>query len=76
MNNDFDFIIGSPINRERLICEIYYKGEIIAEISQESNEVIIEIYPPQTEKWWTIPLVQFQTALEYAKNHLLNRRNA
>ena len=68
---DFEFIIASPVERERLICEIYYKKEIIAEISQETNEFMLEIYPSQINKWWKIPLLQFQDALEYAKNHLL-----
>jgi hypothetical protein len=70
MNNDFEFIIASPFDREKLICEIYYKYEIIAEISQENEELMLEIYPSQKEKWWEIPLVQFQNVLEDAKKHL------
>ncbi len=70
MDKDFEFIIASPIEREKLICEIYYKGEIIAEISQETEEFILEIYPPQKSKWWEIPLESFQRALEEAKIHL------
>lgn len=73
MNNDFNFIIGSPTDREKLICEIYYKNEIIAEISQETSEMMLEIYFSQTNPYWTIPLDQFLKALEFAKNHLLGK---
>jgi len=70
----FEFTIVSAYDREKLTCEICYKNEIIAEISQETDELMIEIYPPQTSKWWTISLVQFQEALEDAKNHLLSKK--
>ena len=70
-SNDFEFIIASPSNREKLVCEIYYKNEILAEISQEKEEVIIEIYPSQAKKWWELPLVQFQNALEEARKYLI-----
>ena len=69
----FEFTIVSAYDREKLTCEICYKKEIIAEISQETDELMIEIYPSQTSKCWTIPLVQFQKALEDGKNHLLGQ---
>jgi hypothetical protein len=71
IKGEFEFTIISAYDREKLTCEICYKKEIIAEISQETAELMIEIYPSQTEKWWTIPLVQFQQALEDAKNYLV-----
>lgn len=70
MKNDFEFLICSPDDHEKLTCEIYYKHEIIAEISQETNEMILEIYEPTKNNWLSIPLVPFQEALELAKNHL------
>lgn len=72
ISNEFKFLICSPVDREELTCEIYYKNEICAEISQETDEFILEIYPTQTNKWWTFHLNDFQQALEYAKNHLLS----
>lgn len=71
--NDFEFIIASPFDREKLVCEICYKGKAIAEISQETEEFMLEIYPPGEKKWWNVPLVQFQEALEYAKKHLVGK---
>ncbi len=72
-NGDFEFIIGSPVELEKLVCEIYYKEEIVAEISQETKELKIEIYSPQGSKWWTFSLVQFQIVLDQAKDYLLDK---
>lgn len=69
--DDFEFIIASPYDREKLICEIYYKGEFIAEISQETNELMLEIYSSEKTNCLSMPFIQFQKALEQAKNHLL-----
>jgi hypothetical protein len=71
IKGDFEFIIVSSPDREKVTCEIYYKDELIAEISQEIEELLLEIYPPNVKKWWTIPLFQFQTAIEDARKHLL-----
>ena len=68
---NLNFLITSPFDREKLICEIYYREEIIAEISQENNELILELYPPTKSEWWNVPFLQFQKTLEEAKNHLL-----
>ena len=69
--NNFEYLITSSPEREKLCCEIYYNGEIIAEISQETQELLLEIYPSKKEKWWSIPLEEFEKAISYAKNHLL-----
>jgi hypothetical protein len=70
---DFEFVIASTPDREKVICEIYYQNELIGEISQETSELLLEIYPSTVQKWWAIPLFQFQTALEEAKTHLLGK---
>lgn len=69
--DDFEIIIGSPFDREKLICEIHYKGEIIAEISQDKKELLLEIYSPRKGEWWEVPFLEFQRILEDAKNHLI-----
>ncbi|MBA3238012.1 MAG: hypothetical protein H0T62_06635 [Parachlamydiaceae bacterium] len=70
---DFELVITSPVNLEKLVCEIYYKNEIIAEISQETENLVIEIFSSQNGEWWTFPLAHFQEALEKAKKHLLGK---
>lgn len=56
----------SAYDRERLTCEITYHEEIIAEITQETGELRIEIYKPLSERSWTVPLIDFQTTLDRA----------
>ena len=67
MNDDFKFIIASPFDREKLICEIYYRDEIFTELSQETNEFMLEIYPSQTNQWWTIPLTSTSSDIRKSK---------
>lgn len=71
---EFKFVICSPVDREKLTCEIYFKNEIIAEISQESKELMIELYPTQSCKWWTVSFDDFQMALNKAKHILSNEK--
>lgn len=70
----FEFTIVSACDREKLTCEICYKKEIIAEISQETDELMLEIYHSQKNKWWEVPLEAFQQALEDGKNFLLENK--
>lgn len=72
----FEFTIVSAYDREKLTCEICYKNEMIAEISQETGELMIEIYPSFDKmKCWEIPLLDFQQALEEGKKFLLGEKN-
>lgn len=74
--NDFEILICSPCEYEKLTCEICYKNEIFAEISQETAELTIDIYPLQKNECWKIPLVQLQELLESAKNHLVGNKKS
>ena len=71
LKGDFEIIIASSTDREKVACEIYFHNELLAEISQETDELLLELYAPQAKKWWDIPLDQFQKILEDAKRHLL-----
>lgn len=71
IKGDFELLITSSPDREKVTCEILYRNEILAEISQETDELLLEIYYSPTKKWWGVPLIQFQKILEDAKNHLL-----
>ena len=51
MMNDFEYLITSSPEREKLSCEIYYQDEILAEIFQETTEFLLEIYPSKNKKW-------------------------
>ena len=69
---NFTFLIFSYIEREKLSCEIYYNDELVAEITQETEHPLLEIYPPNEGKCWTIPIEDFQRAISYAKKHLIS----
>ncbi len=71
---DYELLIASSPEREKVYCEIYYKGKILGEISQESKKLSLEIYSnPIKEKWWQFSLEEFQEMLEIGKNHLLGK---
>lgn len=70
----FEFTVVSAFDREKLTCEICYKNEIIAEISQDDESLTLEIYPSQINKWWNVPLLAFQQALEDGKEYLINNK--
>lgn len=68
---NYELIIFGALEMENLSCEIYYKGESIADITQETGELLLSIYPSTSEKYWNVSLIEFQEILEIAKNHLL-----
>lgn len=72
--NDFEMLICSPSDKEKLTCEILYKDEDLAEISQETNEFILTIYAPLNNQAWSFSLNEFQEVLEAAKNHLTGKK--
>ena len=47
---NFRITVNSLPDRENLVAEIYYKYEQIAEINQETKELIIQLYAPCKEK--------------------------
>lgn len=45
INGLFEFTIVSGYDREKLTCEISYKNEIVAEISQDTDKLLLENIP-------------------------------
>ncbi|MFZ0565131.1 MAG: hypothetical protein WAM28_02970 [Chlamydiales bacterium] len=73
MNPDFKLIIASDQEREKVFCEIYYKDNILGEISQETDRPMVTIYS-HPEKWWEFSLEDFQKVLQEAKIHLIGKQ--
>ncbi len=63
----FDIEISSVPDREKLVAEIWYEKNLIAEINQESDNLEIELYPLQKV---TFDYQEFLQILETAKNKL------
>lgn len=67
--NNFKIEVTSVSDRERLVVEIWYRENLIAEINQELESLEIEFY---TEGKATFDLREFLEAIEMAKLKLLN----
>ncbi len=68
---NFKTVIAISNSMEYLNCEIYYKDEIVAEISQEQGPLLLQVYSPQTSDFWEFDFYQFQSILEVAKQRLV-----
>ena len=68
---DFRITIGSLPDRESLVADIFYKKIQVAEISQETNELLIQIYFYEDKDHWEFSLEEFQKIVEKAKRRLL-----
>ena len=69
---NFRITIASLPDRENLVAEISYKNRQVAEINQEGEELIIQLYAPCKEKkCWEFSLEEFQKVVEEAKQRLI-----
>ena len=68
---NFRIVIASLPNRENCVCEIYYNHVQWVEISQETEEVIIQFYSYPDQDYWEFPLDVALEVLEKAKKRYL-----
>jgi hypothetical protein len=64
--------ISSPPDREKLVAEIFFQNEQWAEINQERDELLLEIYPKPDGGVWQIDLKEALEALTSARKQLLD----
>ena len=64
---DFKVLITSPPDREKIVAEIWFLNNLIAEINQDSEEFEIDLYPNQG---LTFRLDDLLSVLEVAKKKL------
>ena len=72
MKTKMDFTIGSISDRENLVASLWYDNVLWSEISQETSDLILEIYPYPTGKPWTFPFEEAFACLQQAKRKLIN----
>jgi hypothetical protein len=65
---NFNVLISSPFDREKLVAEIYYDDVMIAELNQESENLVIEFYLQEVIEF---NYNDFVSILEEAKNKLI-----
>ena len=70
----FEIIIASLPDRERVVAEIFYGNVQWVEISQETEELIIQFYPHPRQEYWEFSFNEAFEALEKAKKSLLNEK--
>ena len=69
--NGFEITIASLPDRERVVAEIYYDNFQWVEISQETNELLIQFYSHPKQDHWEFQLDEAVTVLQEAKKALL-----
>jgi hypothetical protein len=65
--------IASVPDREKLVAELWYDQELWGEISQDTGELILEIYPSTTHHFRQLKCEELITAVQQAKDKLLDR---
>ena len=70
METDFRMVIASPPDRERLVAEIWVGNEHLAEINQESEACIVELYPRRSGEPWQLAHDNLLMALTAARLQL------
>lgn len=67
----FDIDITSPPDRENLVAEIFYDNIQWVEISQETEELVIQFYAHPEQVCWEFSCNEALEALNQAKERLL-----
>jgi hypothetical protein len=62
--------IASVPDREKLVAELWYNQELWGEISQETGELILEIYPNPTRGQHQLKCEELLMAVQQAKAQL------
>ena len=73
MKDSYEIIIASVPDREKLVAEIWANNQMIAEISQEQEELEVEIYCNQRKQPVKLNYDAFLEILSEAKVKLLGQ---
>jgi len=65
--------IASVPDRDKLVAELWYDQELWGEISQDTGELVLEIYPNPTHSFRQLKCEELITAVQQAKDKLLDR---
>lgn len=76
MEGEFEFTVGSDQEHEDLVADIYYRGDFVCMISQESgfDYLDIQIHARKNGKPWEFKLAEFELVLSDARNRLWELR--
>lgn len=68
---NFEIVIASLPDREKVVAEIYCDNIQWAEISQETGDLIVQFYTHPLKKYWEFSLEKAIEVLEKSKKKLL-----
>lgn len=68
---NFDITVGSFPDKENLVADIFYENIQVAEITNENNNLQIQIYCYKDKDYWEFSLDEFQKVIEKAKQKLI-----
>lgn len=71
----FRITVASLPDREYLVSEIIYDGIQWAEISQETENLVVQFYAHPRQRYWEFSLDEAIRALEKAKEKLLGENS-
>ena len=71
MSIEYRVCISSPHDRDKLVAEIFFGDEQLAELNQEGSELQLQLYPRSDGKRWELPYSEIATALGEAKKQLV-----
>lgn len=69
---NFEIMISTLPHRERPVAEIYFGNMYWAQISQETDDLLIHLYSHPKEKSWEFEFDEALEVLERAKAKLLS----
>ncbi len=78
MDSKFSILMSSDEEYDDLCAEIYFEKQFVAMLTQEKGfeNLEIEIYPPDNEKFWHFKLSEFEEVLKSAKDALWDIRKS
>ena len=70
VKTSLDIKIASVPDRGRVVAELWFQDEQFAELNQEQDEIMVELYARSSGTPWIIPYSDLLFALREAKNDL------
>jgi hypothetical protein len=67
-----EILIARPFTKEKLVSELWIDNERLAEINQEEEVLMVEVYPRLDGKPWAVSFDGLVSSLKVAKERLVD----
>ncbi len=75
MLSDYQLFRAQICDSKKPIYKIYLKGTSVADISHDTDELLLELYIPESKTRLSVMLEEFELALENAKEVLFEEND-